>query len=205
MNESEYEFQDIYRTFQPRIHRYLVRLVGEYEAEDLTQEVFLKVNQALGNFRGESKLSTWIYRIATNAAMDRLRSPSFRKRLSEKSMETCGGEVDDEDALTGEKTLSVEQQLFLKEMNECLQNVIDKLPESYRPVLVLIELKGFSNKEVAEILGISLGTVKIRIHRARKKLKEELILHCDSSWVEGNEFIPDLKKVLGEFHETDQA
>jgi RNA polymerase sigma-70 factor (ECF subfamily) len=205
MNDSESEFQRIYRAFQPKIHRYMVRLVGEYEAEDLTQEVFVKVNKALESFRGESKLSTWIYRIATNAAMDRLRSPSFQKESSHKSIGPGEGEVGDEDAGTGKKKLSVELQLFRKEMNECLRSVIDNLPENYRSVLVLIELQEFSNKDVAEILGISLGTVKIRIHRARKKLKEELILHCDSSWIEENEFVPDLKKALGEFRETDQV
>ena len=67
MSNDEIEFQKVHDTFRLKIYRYLSRLVGEHEAEDLTQEVFLKVSQALGNFRGESKLSTWIYRIATNA------------------------------------------------------------------------------------------------------------------------------------------
>src|SRR5574342_539452 len=78
MSGSGFELQEIYDAFQPRILRYLTRLVGQFEAEDLTQEVFVKAGQALGSFRGESQLSTWIYRIATNAALDRLRSRSFQ-------------------------------------------------------------------------------------------------------------------------------
>ncbi|MGH7800044.1 MAG: sigma-70 family RNA polymerase sigma factor [Thermodesulfobacteriota bacterium] len=123
MTDSELDFQNIYDTFQPRIRRYLSRLVGEYEAEDLTQEVFVKVNQGLKSFRGESRLlSPWLYRIATNVALDRLRSPSFqqmvRNRLSNDSI--AEGEIATEDKVlwTGEKTPSVEQQLIRKEMNE---------------------------------------------------------------------------------------
>ena len=103
MDGSELEFQKIYDAFQPKIVRYLARLVGEGEAEDLTQEVFFKVNQALENFRGESKLSTWLYRIATNAALDRLRSPSFQ-RVAQKSLSGEPGEieVDDRNVWTGE-------------------------------------------------------------------------------------------------------
>jgi RNA polymerase sigma-70 factor (ECF subfamily) len=89
-------------------------------------------------------------------------------------------------------------------MNDCIQNFIWELPENYRPVLVLIELEGLKNKEVAEILGISLDTVKISIHRARKKLKKELMESCDSYWVDENGFIPDMKNVPGEFRDMHQ-
>ncbi len=71
--------QTLYDEFQPKIRRYLSRLVGTTKADDLTQEVFVKVTQALTAFRGESTLSTWIYRIATNTALDRLRSPAFQR------------------------------------------------------------------------------------------------------------------------------
>jgi RNA polymerase sigma-70 factor (ECF subfamily) len=77
MEACALEFQKIYDTYQPKILRYLTRMVGESDAEDLTQDVFVKVNKALGDFRGESKVSTWLYRIATNVAMDRMRSPSI--------------------------------------------------------------------------------------------------------------------------------
>lgn len=79
MSGDELEFQRVYETFQPKIYRYLTSLVGEEEAEDLTQEVFAKVSQSLADFRGESQLSTWLYRIATNAGIDRMRTRSFRQ------------------------------------------------------------------------------------------------------------------------------
>ncbi len=202
MSDSESEFEKIYDAFQPKLHRYLARLVGEDEAEDLTQEVFIKVSLALKYFRGESQLSTWIYRIATNAALDRLRSPSFQwitqNGLSDDSIEAGEAEVDDRDAWTGEKKPLVERQLVRKEMNECIQSHIERLPENYRTVLALSEWQGLRNNEIAEALGITLDTVKIRLHRGKEKLKEELETHCDSYWIEENEFLPDLKSALVE-------
>src|SRR3990170_532927 len=78
MDNAEKEFQEIYDDHYPRIVRYLRRLVGNLDAEDVAQESFVKMHQALKKFRGESKLSTWIYRIATNTAMDRLRSSASK-------------------------------------------------------------------------------------------------------------------------------
>jgi RNA polymerase sigma-70 factor (ECF subfamily) len=170
----------------------LTRLIGEADAEDLTQEVLIKVSDALPNFRGESQLSTWIYRIATNAALDRLRSPSYKRVIQDCSVSDVA-EIDDRKALTGEKTPLVEPQIFRKEMNECVQGYIQKLPENYRVVLVLSEFEGLKDNEIAEALEISLSTAKIRLHRAKEKLKEELSTNCDSYWVEENEFLPELK------------
>jgi len=207
MDDSELDFQIIYDAFQPRILRYLMRLVGESEAEDLTQEVFVKVAHALDTFRGESKLSTWLYRIATHVALDRLRSPSFQRiapiRLADELLETGEAEIEDRDVWTGDKTPSVEQQFVRKEMNECIRDFIGHLPENYRTVLVLSEMEELSNKEISEILGVSLETVKIRLHRARKKLKEELETHCDAYWLEDNPFVPDLRSVFEEPRKTD--
>ena len=202
MSDNELDFQKIYETFQPKIHRYLTRLVDEHEAEDLTQEVFTKVSQGLKNFRGDSQLSTWIYRIATNIAFDRLRNPSFQqmvqKRLSSDS--TAEDKISTENVLwTSERTPSIDQQLIRKEMNECIQNFIEELPENYRTVLVLSELDGFKNREIAEILQVSLGTVKIRLHRARAKLKKELEIHCSFYRDERNELACDLKSAFEEF------
>ncbi|HSB02594.1 MAG TPA: sigma-70 family RNA polymerase sigma factor [Anaerolineales bacterium] len=191
MNDSE--FPNVYEAFQPKILRYLAHLVGEAEAEDLTQEVLIKVNNALQGFRGEAQLSTWIYRIATNAALDRLRSPSY-KRVIQNCSASAEAEVEDQDTLTGEKPPLVEPQIFRREMNECIHGFIQKLPENYRVVLVLSEFEGLKDSEIAETLGISPGAVKVRLHRAKERLKEELLAHCDSYWVEENEFLPELKK-----------
>lgn len=197
MSKDELRFENIYESFRPKIHRYLIHMVGDYEAEDLTQKVFIKISQALENFRGEAGISTWLYRIATNAAIDRVRSPSFRRAVQDHAAEDLiagdDSEIEDRNAWTGEVTPLVEPQIYRKEMNECILSFVLNLPEKYRAVLVLSEFEGLRNREIAEILGLSLDTVKIRLHRAREKLQKELAGNCDSSWVEGNEFVPELK------------
>lgn len=190
---NDLEFPNIYEAFQPKILRYLTRLVGEADAEDLTQEVLVKVSEALPDFRGEAQFSTWIYRIATNAAFDRLRSPSY-KRVLQSCSAGAETELEDRNAWTGEKTPPVEPQIFRKEMNECIQGFIQRLPENYRVVLVLSEFEGLKDSEIAETLGITSGAVKIRLHRAKERLKEELRTKCESYWIEENEFLPELKK-----------
>ena len=198
MGQNKLEFQDIYDNFQPKILRYMKYMVGELEAEDLTQEIFVKVYQALESFRGDSKISTWLYRIATNAALDRLRvSPSplaMQNRISDSLLKDIEAHLDDRNALTGEKIPLVEQQVIRKEMNECIMDFVKKLPEGYRAVLVLGEFEGLRNHEISEVLGVSLDTVKIRLHRARVMLKKELEENCPAYWIEENEFIPEIKR-----------
>lgn len=198
MEHDTLDFQQIYDEFRPKILRYMARLVGEADAEDLTQEIFVKVNRGLEEFRGESQLSTWIYRIATNAAIDRLRSrtdnPMALVELSDDLTET-----EDKEMWTGEKALSVEQQLVRQQMNDCIRGFIHRLPDDYRTVLILSELEGIKNQEIAAILGITLDTVKIRLHRARAKLRHELETHCEAYWVEENEFVPNLKAVFEQY------
>ena len=78
-------------------------------------------------------------------------------------------------------------------MNECIRSYIEKLPEDYRVVLILNQFEGLRNGEIADILGVTLDTVKIRLHRAREKLRQELRMNCDSYWIKDNEFVPELK------------
>jgi RNA polymerase sigma-70 factor (ECF subfamily) len=185
-------FQAVFDEFQPKILRYVSNLVGESDAEDMTQEIFIKVSRALADFRGESKLSTWLYRIATNVAIDRMRSPGYQNKMSTIAEEGVD-DLDDRNIWTGEKIPVLEWQIVRKELADCLQEYIRKLPENYRIILALSEFEGLSNQEVADILGVTIGTVKIRLHRARERLKKELITNCPPYWVEGNEFLPDLK------------
>jgi RNA polymerase sigma-70 factor (ECF subfamily) len=179
MDVSEQDFQNIYDTYQLRILRYLVRLVGEPEAEDLAQEVFAKVSQALQSFRGGSQLSTWLYRIATNAAIDRIRTASFRQP-AELSLLEDSAETQDKDVWTGEETPSIEQQLMRKERYDCFVEYVKRLPPNYRTVVVLSELEEMPNNQIAEILGLSLEVVKIRLHRGRTRLLQELKAHCSA-------------------------
>lgn len=182
MDSETLQFAHLYADFQPRIVRYLRRLVGEFEAEDLAQEVFAKVQQALPGFRGEASLSTWVYRIATHAAYDRWRSPAFR---CTHPFSLCDDQVEnvaDCDPWNGDRALLVEQRFVKQEMSACLQKYIAALPETYGVVLVLSDLEGFSNAEIAEVIGITLATVKIRLHRARARLREALESHCEYYW-----------------------
>jgi RNA polymerase sigma-70 factor (ECF subfamily) len=199
MNDQNLDFQEIYDDYQPKINRYLTRLVGEGDAEDLAQEVFIKVSKALGDFRGESKISTWIYRIATNTALDKLRGSPQKLTAHSCSMdldhENREAKIADQNAWTGVRVPQVEHQVFRKEMNDCIQGFINSLPNDFRTVLLLSEFEGFKDNEIAGILGVSVGTAKIRLHRAREILKRKFEQNCDPYWIEENEFIPELKIV----------
>jgi RNA polymerase sigma-70 factor (ECF subfamily) len=178
MDRITEDFQAIHDSYRPRICRYLARLVGQDEAEDLTQEVFVRVSRALPDFRGEAKISTWIYRIATNVATDRLRSRSFKETRRDKASPPGEGSDQDVDALPEEKTPSLERQMEREEMSSCVQDYINALPENYRAVVFLSEIEGLTNQEIAEILGLTLDAVKIRLHRGRTKLREKLEAGC---------------------------
>jgi RNA polymerase sigma-70 factor (ECF subfamily) len=178
---TDLDITQIYKEFHPKILRYLERLTGEKEeARDLAQEVFLKVDQGLSKFEGRASLSTWIYKIATNLSHDRFRSASFQKGKKQTLTEEFIEEnKEDKNVWTGEREVSAEQQLEGKEMSGCINRYIYDLNESYQQVLVLSEYEGLKNKEIASILGITIDTVKIRIHRGRTQLKKRMEKGCE--------------------------
>lgn len=175
---STIDFNEVYKKFQPKIFHYLSRLIGPSEAEDTVQEVFEKVSRKLKTFKGESKFSTWLYRIATNTAFDRLRSPSL-KHASEHTPFEKIADPEARNVWNGQSETAIDQNVIRKEMSACVREYIDKLPSDHRAVLILSEIEGFKNKEIADILQISLENVKIRLHRARAGLKKELDNGCD--------------------------
>jgi RNA polymerase sigma-70 factor, ECF subfamily len=182
MNDADKDFQKIYSAYHPKILRYLSRLVGADEAEDLVQEVFIKASLALPRFRGESSLSTWLYRIATNTATDQFRRTT-RPNPRPNSSEDGNEDAFEKSICSQEKPFPVEQQVVSNEMGACIQRYVDQLPESYRTVLVLSDMEGLSGREIAQVLGVSLETVKIRLHRARKRLRDQFLDHCEYYWV----------------------
>jgi len=186
-DKSELRFQEIYEEYRAKVFRYLTRMVGECEAEDLTQEVFVKVGRGLDAFRGDSALSTWIFKIANNTALDKLRSSNnpSRKKLALDEFEEI---EQDEEIRTEGRQHSAEKKVLRQEMNGCIRGIIDTLPDSYRSVIILSELEGFKDSEIADIIGLSLQATKIRIHRARARLKDELSKACDFFRDEENEF-----------------
>jgi RNA polymerase sigma-70 factor (ECF subfamily) len=188
------DFESIYYTYYPKIHHYLVRMTGSSEAEDIAQEVFIKINGSLNDFRPESKLSTWIYKIATNLALDKLRSASFRNHKKTDSISELGIELIDKHIYTENRDDQTDQQIIRKEMNKCIQNFIEELPENYKIVLVLSEFENLKNNEIADVLNISVDTVKIRLYRAKAKLKDVLNCNCNFYRDKRNILFCDLKK-----------
>jgi RNA polymerase sigma-70 factor, ECF subfamily len=183
-------FRSLFDANYSRVRALLVRIVGPQEAEDLTQVVFAKAAEALPGFRGQAQPSTWLYRIAANVGSDWLRS-----RAAQQAKVTVGlSGAEDQDTTEacissdrGHCQSSPEQELIRKEMNDCIRQVIGQLPESYRSVLVLGELAGLSDEDVAETLGISGSNAKVRLHRARAQLKQALSGRCDFYRNEENE------------------
>lgn len=188
------DWQTIFHEYRPRIFRYLVRLVGPLEAEDLTQEVFLKANQGLAGFRAEAKVSTWLYRIATNAAVDLGRRkgarPSLALAIPEETEDTVPSEL-------GNFTVTEESPqhgIELREMNACIRGLLERLPEQYRTVLLLSEVEGFTGKEISEILGLSLATVKMRLYRGKERFRALINKNCLITLNGKNELVCDPKQ-----------
>lgn len=163
-------FDSLHTEYALRVKSYLRRFVGPAEAEDLAQEVFLKVHQGLATFRGQCKVSTWIFQIATHAALDRLRSPLHRLSNQE---QTASLEAVPEPAAQGH-----EHQPLHREMCHCIREFVDRLPLDFRTIIHLSELKELKLGEIAEVLDITPGAAKIRLHRARKALRERMEADC---------------------------
>ena len=196
MKEERLVFVDIYDEFYSKILHYLKRLVGEQEAEGVTQTVFEKISRNIDTFKGESKVSTWIYRIATNAAQDKLKSSSFRHSQSGPLAPLPIHITEIENPVTTNKANHTppDNKIIHDEMNECIREFVDKLPPDYRTIITVKELEGFTNKEIAEILKISLDTAKIRLHRARAKLRKNLEAGCDFYHDDRSELACDRKQ-----------
>ncbi len=197
MSGQQLDFNHVYAIFHPKIRRYLARRVSEAEAEDLTQTVFIRVSQALQNFMGESSLATWIYRIAANVVADKVRSPSYRYNFQESpTEEMAAASTEAPNLWTGEVPPAIDQHLIRKEISECIRGVVEKLPEQSCAVIKLSAFEGLKNSEIAELLGTSLETVKIRLHRARVRLKEDLNSQCRLYLDDRNELACDPKHCL---------
>ena len=175
--ESGRDFTSVFHEYQRPIFNYLLRMTQNTDlAEDLTQETFVRVYRGLSNFRGGAKLSTWIYRIATNVSFDHFRSKSSRQENVTVSMDDI---VADKTGIPNKDSAPPEQAVTQSEMSACVQRFIRDLPLNYRAVIILSDLQGLKNREIADVLDVSLDTVKIRLHRARKKLRAALNLGCD--------------------------
>jgi RNA polymerase sigma-70 factor, ECF subfamily len=166
-------FEELVRRYQRPIVAYVYRMVGDYDAAlDLAQEVFIKVYNSLGRYRPEFKFSTWVYRIAHNAAIDHLRrAGGFR--TEELEAEGEGGRLFEKPLASAAPT--PEQESERSERRAEIEEVVRGLPPAYRELIVLRHAHDFSYDEIAEVTGLPLGTVKNRIFRAREAMRGQLI------------------------------
>lgn len=164
----EDSFEELVRRYQRPIAGYVFRLIGDYEASlDVTQEVFIKVYNSLERYRSDYKFSTWLYRIAHNAAIDHLR----RNSINTQSIETES--PDGTYQLQLESPLpSPEQNRERSEWKAEIKAVIRLLPPAYRELILLRHSQDLSYDEIAEVTGLPLGTVKNRLFRAREMMRE---------------------------------
>jgi RNA polymerase sigma-70 factor (ECF subfamily) len=163
-------FHEIPRDLTAPLLRYLVRYVGARSiAEELLQETFLRINRGLPSFAGRSSVKTWAFAIASRVAADYVRRPEQKVRIVELTEAEESSDVD----------RTIDEQLIVDEMNTCVRQVIANLPDTYRTPLILHELEGLSVADIAEICACSVPTAKIRIHRARLRLKKALESQCE--------------------------
>jgi RNA polymerase sigma-70 factor (ECF subfamily) len=158
-------FEELVMTYQHRVFGVALRMLGNRaEAEEVAQEAFVRAHRALGRFRGDAKLSTWLYAITSRLCLNRLAS-------GERRMARQG-----EDALLRLSDVGPRPDAALerRELETALGRAIAELPEDRRIVVVLRDLEGLSYEEIAEVLELTLGTVRSRLHRARAELKEKL-------------------------------
>lgn len=164
-------FEELVRRYQRPISAYVYRMVGNYEsALDLTQEIFIKVYNSLNRYRAEFKFSTWIYKIAHNAAVDHLRRTATR----EQSL-VIGPEGDSFDLPLESARLSPEQESERKERRGEIEAVVRALPANYRELIILRHSQDLSYEEIVDVTGLPLGTVKNRLFRAREMMRQQFV------------------------------
>jgi RNA polymerase sigma-70 factor (ECF subfamily) len=179
---EEAAFEQVVRLYGGRLLAVARRIVGSDEdARDVVQDAFLNAFKNLDRFEGNAKLSTWLHRIAVNAALMKLRT---RRRKPEQSIETLLPAFLD-DGHHEERFKSwdepIDKIMERKEARDLVRRQIDALPESYRTVLVLRDIEGLDTEETANMLGLSVNATKIRLHRARQALRSLLAPHFRSA------------------------
>lgn len=158
-------FEELYRQHAGRLYNLVLRMTASaQEAEDLLQDVFLQAHRKLGSFRGESSLATWLYRLAMNQCLDYLRTRQVKMRRF----------IDSLDAETTAEPAARQPTVPLAISRMDLERAIAHLPEGCRAAFLLHDVEGFEHQEIAQILGVAVGTSKSQVHKARTRLREML-------------------------------
>ncbi|RMG55290.1 MAG: RNA polymerase sigma factor [Acidobacteria bacterium] len=162
---DEWAFERIYRSHVRKVYSICLRLLGDpADAEEVTQDVFVRLFQKIGTFRGDAALSTWLHRLAVNTALMALRHR--RRRLTYELSD------DMRPSLENSPSGSRRDGLLLDRI--ALERAIAQLPPGYRTVFVLHDIEGYQHEEIAEMLGIAVGTAKSQLHKARLKMRQLL-------------------------------
>ncbi len=172
---DERAFNELVKTYERRVFALILRMLGNRaEAEEVAQEVFIQVFKAIGTFRGESKLSTWIYRIAVNLCKNRSKYLKVRHAGEQDELEAVAERVPLGEARRANvgQVERPDEALAGKQVEKVVQEAILELEESFRECLVLRDVEELSYEEIEQITGLAEGTVKSRIHRARAQLRE---------------------------------
>jgi RNA polymerase sigma-70 factor (ECF subfamily) len=166
-------FEEVLRRYETKVHNLAMRLTRNPEdAEEVLQDVFVTVYRKIDGFEGKAKFSSWLYRITVNAAFMKLRK---RKQDHSVPLEDAATQVQQNEAAVEQSyRLSSDYLVFNNEIKHALEIAISKLPDDYRAVFVLRDIDGLSNKEVGEILTLSIPAVKSRLHRSRLMLRKKL-------------------------------
>lgn len=168
-------YEEIVRRFQDKAFRLAFGLTkNESDAQDVVQEAFLNMYRKLDSFKGDSQFGSWMYRVVVNAALMRLRK---RKRLGEVSVDDENGEVREDEYCAGsipEWRMHADVAIENQELRQKIIEAVDALAPKYQTVFVLKEIEGLKLDEIAEVLDLSVGGVKSRLHRARLQLRASL-------------------------------
>jgi RNA polymerase sigma-70 factor (ECF subfamily) len=188
-------FSRVFEAYHGKVLAYATKLIGGAEAEDVTQEVFLKVDRSLGGLADPARLSSWIYTITLNAVRDaaRKRASGVDRRTRAAAAPSGGEDADPIARLPDTASRSPEETAIRNEMVACYLDYVQQLPPSGYEVYVLSEFDHLANDAIARRLGLSLATVKIRLHRARARLYEELRRNCRCYYNERGELMAEPK------------
>lgn len=178
------------------MHRVAYQITrNEADAQEVVQDVFLAVYRKIHTFEGRAALGSWLYRVATNAALLKIRSRRADREVPLEpqlpSFLPDGHRAGDPAYLNADWSQTPEAELLSRETRDILHHAIHGLPDTYRAVLVLRDIEGLSNEEVAAVVGETIPAVKSRIHRARMALREELTRRLGPlEWVQVEQRVP---------------
>ena len=165
-------FGEIVEVYKDRIYQLCYRMLGNaHEAEDISQEAFIRAYVNIDRYNINRKFSTWLYRIATNLCIDRIRKKKPDYFLDAEVKGTDGLNLYSQ---IQSKELTPDEKVVKMELQELIQMEILKLPEKYRSAILLKYIEELSLKEISEVLDLPIGTVKTRIHRGREALRKQL-------------------------------